>query len=333
MPPTRRDRLLRWGKRAVPWVSLVVGTAGALVMDRNPQRGVVVAVIGLATWVALLVAIWFGRLGRDGEAKHPRARLWLGARFTSLMLTQSSIHLQLYFVLPYYLKAWAGTVGQTVFVAVVCVAALVSLWDPLTEHLLTRTRYGLLLPALSNFVVLAAVLPSMGVSNGTSLWVAAATSSVALPVVVLADRLVDRDKGLVGACVVGLLIPVGLALGGARLVPAVPLRLISAEVGTRQLGRGVADPREHFERRPGRLMCATAIGAPLGVRDQLLHVWRHDGVVVDRIALEVAGGREEGFRTWSIKHNLGDDPNGSWSCAVETAGGQFLGERRFTIGP
>ena len=113
MPPTRRDRLLRWGKRAVPWVSLVVGTVGALVMDRNPQRGVVVAVIGLATWVVLLVAIWLGRLGRDGEAKHPRARLWLGA------------------------------------------------------------RYGLLLPALSNFVVLAAVLPSMGVPNGTSLWAAA----------------------------------------------------------------------------------------------------------------------------------------------------------------
>jgi hypothetical protein len=81
--------------RAVPWISLVVGTTGAIMMDRNPQRGVAVAAIGRATWVMLLVAIWLGRSGRRGEAKYPRARLWLGARFTSLMLTQSSIHLQL----------------------------------------------------------------------------------------------------------------------------------------------------------------------------------------------------------------------------------------------
>jgi hypothetical protein len=111
------------------------------------------------------------------------------------------------------------------------------------------------------------------------------------------------------------------------------MQLISAEVGTRQVGRGVADPDDHFASRPGRLLCATAIGAPLGVRDELLHVWRHDGVVVDRIPLTVTGGREDGFRTWSSKRNLGEAPDGSWSCAVETAAGQFLGERRFTIGP
>jgi hypothetical protein len=333
MNPSTTDGLLRWGKRALPWVSLALGTAGAVMMDRNPERGAVVAVLGLATWALLLLAIWLRRARPCGPSPAQPGRLRLGARFTSLLLTQSAIHLQLYFVLPYYFKAWAGTAGHTIFVGLVCIAALVSLWDPLTEWLLTRTRYGLLLPALSNFVVLAAVLPALGFANGTSLWIAAATSAVALPVVVMADRLVDRDRGLVAAGVVGLLIPGALALGAARFVPAVPMHLVSAEIGTRQEGRGVADPTDHFDGPPGRMLCATATGAPLGLRDELLHVWRHDGVVVDRIPLQLAGGREDGFRTWSSKRNFGPDPAGTWSCAVETASGQFLGERRVTIGP
>ena len=53
--------------------------------------------------------------------------------------------------------------------------------------------------------------------------------------------------------------------------------------------------------------------------------------VVDRIELEIRGGREAGFRTYSVKQNFGPEPSGTWSCAVETASGQFLGERRIVI--
>jgi hypothetical protein len=67
------------------------------------------------------------------------------------------------------------------------------------------------------------------------------------------------------------------------------------------------------------------------VRERLLHVWRKDGHVVDRIELEIRGGREQGFRTYSVKRNFGDQPQGEWSCAVETALGQFLGEQRVVI--
>ncbi len=104
-------------------------------------------------------------------------------------------------------------------------------------------------------------------------------------------------------------------------------------IGTRMDGRDVADPRDHLARRPSALVCATAIRAPLGVHERLYHVWRQDGVVRDRIPLEIEGGREQGFRTWSRKRNFGQDPRGTWTCAVETILGQSLGERAIVIEP
>ena len=334
MTPPSRSRWLAIGHRLLPWASLAVGIVGALMMDRGPKRGAIVAVVAVVTWIVLLVVLWLGRVRMRAEADHPHAKLITGAHASTLLITQSAIHLQVYFALPFYYKAWAGTVGHTVFLVLVSLAAAASLWDPLTERLLTRTRFGVALPAFANFVVLAAVLPGLGLSNGISLWIAAGVAGLALPVLVVADGL--HGRSLVGslavAIAVALVIPVALALGAARIVPAAPLHLVSAEIGTKQVGRDVADPTDHFAARPGRMMCATSIFAPLGLRDRLFHVWRKDGVVVDRIELEVRGGREDGFRTWSIKRNFGDDPDGEWSCAVETESGQFLGERVVTVG-
>lgn len=319
-------------KWAIPWISLVVGVVGALLMDRGPTRGAIVAIVAVASWLVLSVAVWLGRQREHADGAAAGAQRV--ARISALVLTQSSIHLQLYFALPFYFKAFAGTVAHVVFVAALCIAALASLWDPLTEWLLVRTRVGVLLPAFATFCVLAAVLPGVGLGNGASLWWAAAAAGLAAPVMVLADRLHGRPlaRALGTAGLVALVFPAALLLGGARLVPAVPLALLDAAIGTRRVDYDVTDPTERLERVPSRLVCATSIFAPLGVRDRLLHVWRHDGEVVDRIELEIRGGREAGFRTYSIKRNFGPDPTGEWRCAVETESGQFLGERRIVIG-
>jgi hypothetical protein len=334
MTDAQRPRWLRIAHRLLPWVSLAIGIVGAIMMDRGPRRGAIVGIVALVTWAVLLVVLWLGRVRARADDMHPRKKLLVGAHFSTLLVTQSAIHLQVYFALPFYYKAWAGTAGHTVFLVLVTLAALASLWDPLTEHLLTRTRYGVVLPAFANFVVLAAVLPGLGLGNGVSLWLAAGAAGIALPVLVVAEGLHGRSLAgaLAVSIAVALVIPLALALGAARMVPAAPLQLLKAEIGTRQVGRDVADPRDHFASRPGRMVCATSIFAPLGLRDRLFHVWRKDGVVVDRIELEIRGGREDGFRTWSIKRNFGDEPEGEWSCAVETESGQFLGERRVTVG-
>ena len=55
--------------------------------------------------------------------------------------------------------------------------------------------------------------------------------------------------------------------------------------------------------------------------------------MVDRIALKVRGGRQQGFRTYSKKSKLGKGERyaGLWSCAVETASGQRLGVVRVQV--
>jgi hypothetical protein len=329
------ERRLLWRvlQRAIPWISLAVGIVGALLMDRGPARGAIVAGVAVASWLVLTVVMWLERKHEHQHAAGSPTTVVRTARFSALMLTQSSIHLQLYFVLPFYFNAFAGTAAHVVFLGLLCGAALASLWDPLTEWLLVRTRAGVLLPAFATFCVMAAVLPGLGIGNGVALWCAAGAAALGLPVMVFADHLRGQPlaRALGVALLVGLVFPVALLLGAARMVPAVPMGLVDAAIGTRRAGYEVTDPTDRLQRVPSSLVCTTSIFAPLGVRDHLLHVWRKDGVVVDRIELEIRGGREAGFRTYSVKRNFGAEPNGTWSCAVETASGQFLGERRIVI--
>jgi hypothetical protein len=324
--------------RLLPWGSLGVGIAGAILMDRGPEHARVVAGAAIGCWLTLLVVLW---LRKKAEASD--RILWRGAHFTTLLLTQSAIHLSLFFALPFYWKAWGGTVDQAVFIAVLTLAALASLWDPLTERLLHHPTWAPVMPAFATFSALNAVLPGVGLSNSQSLWVAAGCTAAALPLGIMlrptppsldaAARRRDRRRVALGSIGTALFVPAGLWAGGARIVPAAPLALVDAEIGTHQRGRWVGDPVERLERRPAVLMCATAIWAPLGVHERLYHVWRQDGEVRDRIELEIAGGRDQGFRTWSRKHNFGDNPSGTWTCSVETGLGQLLGTRAIVIDP
>jgi hypothetical protein len=118
-----------------------------------------------------------------------------------------------------------------------------------------------------------------------------------------------------------------------RLVPAAPMRLVEGSLGTQFEEMTLADPATELRGAPAQLVCFTSLWAPRGVRDALVHVWIKDGVEVDRIPLEIRGGRASGFRTWSVKQNLGAGPFGTWTCSVETASGQYLGERSVLLSP
>lgn len=324
-------RLRRFLRAAIPWVSMMIAIASAILMDRGPKAAVTVAVGAVTLWVVLLVAlVLHRRAGGDAASRWIR-----GAWRSALMLTQSAIQLALFFAVPLYWLAWAHTGAQLVFLVVLSAAALVSLWDPLTERILHHPGLGPVLPAVACFAALNAVLPGFGVSSSASLWIASAATALALPVGL---SRVHAQAGrlrwqVLGTLVMMVLLPVSIALGAGRWIPAAPLSLAHAAIGTRMNGREVADPIERLSRRPSVLVCATAIAAPLGVHERLYHVWRQDGRVRDRIPLAIEGGRQQGYRTWSRKRNFGDDPRGTWTCAVETGLGQSLGERAIVIDP
>jgi hypothetical protein len=324
-------RLIARLRPLLPWVSLASGIAGAVWMDRAPERGALVAAAAVALWILLLVLLWLARVSAVPAAGF-RRWLLLAARLSSLLAAQSLVQLALFFALPFYLQAATYDVGHGVFLVGLIGLSAASLWDPLTERLLTRPLLAPLLPAIASFVALAAVLPGLGLSTRTSLWTAAFTAGAGVFVTAAASAPAGRRARAAGlALLAAAMIPLALWLGAVRIVPAAPLRLSKIEIGSRREGHWVADPSARFAAAPERLVCATAIWSPLGVKDRLFHVWTRDGKPRARVELDIRGGRSGGYRTFSRVAGLGRNPAGVYRCSVQTQSGQVLGSRSVRV--
>jgi hypothetical protein len=160
-------------------------------------------------------------------------------------------------------------------------------------------------------------------------WAAAGAVSLAIPLVQVLRGVSRRDLGY--ALGISVLLPLVLWLGGVRALPPAPLRVVQAAIGTRVENRELKDPAPRLKRSPGGLVCFTAIQAPMGLKEQLTHVWRHDGEITQRIPLNVKGGRKRGFRTWS-RLPISMRAEGKFRCDVVTSLGQTLGGASMTIG-
>ena len=67
------------------------------------------------------------------------------------------------------------------------------------------------------------------------------------------------------------------------------------------------------------------------MNERIYHVWLHDGREVDRIALDIQGGRKQGYRAWSHKQNFPSEVLGRWQVQVLTEAGQMIGVLRFDV--
>jgi len=309
--PPQRWRLLR---RLLPWGSLALAIVSAVSMDRRPERARLIAAAAVAGFVALgVVAL----LDAIEVARLPRFGAWLArvARASTAVGAQSLIQLCLFFSLPFYARA-ATLPAQWGFVALVGAAAAVTLWTPLCSAFMRRPALALVLQGVAALAGLGCVLPLLGVSIRLS-----------LAVVVGAPFVITRHR-LIAALVTGALLAAAALGGAARLIPPAPLRFVSGGIGTRLVGRALVDARDTFDAPPARLVCLTAIAAPRGLKDRLRHVWYRDGERRAEAALDIRGGRTQGFRAWSIQRT---PAAGRWTCTVETESGQELGRIVVTV--
>lgn len=82
------------------------------------------------------------------------------------------------------------------------------------------------------------------------------------------------------------------------------------------------------------LYAYSAIFSPTSFNTDIVHDWqKYDDyakqwVTESRVALAVTGGRDGGYRTYSIKSTI---TAGKWRVNVETAGGQIIGRLRFDV--
>lgn len=331
-----RALLLRW----LPWFSFLLGVAGALLMDRGPRQGMVVAAGAVAVWITLIVLNRLRRLERpsvepefDDEAVRGRRRMLVRAvRVGSLVATQSLLQLTLFFAVPFYWQAATLDAGHGLFLVLLGLLCAVALWDPWSEWVLTRPVISALFPAMASFIALNAVLPGFGISTQVSLWLSSGVAVLGVPLAGTATEAPERRLRTAAiSLAVALVLPGSLLLGGARIVPAAPLRLVDAAIATDRAGKWVENPVERLSVAPKRLICATAIYSPFGLHDRLFHVWEKNGVQRARVELEIVGGRTGGYRTQSRIGHFGKNPAGTYRCTVETATGQVLGSRSVRI--
>ncbi|HEX6244622.1 MAG TPA: DUF2914 domain-containing protein [Polyangiales bacterium] len=332
--PAAPKRWERWARRLAPWASLVLSSVGAAYMDRGEEQGA-----WIVGWAALgfvaLVVLGLAYRPPTAELSQRRARLHALTRFAVFSGSQSLVQTCLFFSGPFYYEALAFTPAQLLFALAFALAAIVSSWDPWCERALLHPIAGPLLSAFSSFVAWNAALPMLGMPHRRAVWLAAGLVSVLVPVVHLMSRPPRGERPALRrteVLIAGSLVPLCLAVFGVRALPAAPLKVVDSGLGTAVAERELVGRARHFPTPPGKLWCYSAIFAPRGLSDDLLHVWSRDGEPLARIPLRVRGGRKQGFRTWSYLP-LPPHAQGRYRCEVLTQFGQTLGVSAANVGP
>ena len=318
-----------WLRRLSPWISLLFSVGGAAYMDRSQERGSLIVGSAALGFVALTL-LGLAHRPRAGEPGGRGPALHGVMRFASAATSQTLVQTCLFFSGPFYLQASAFTPAQSLFLAVFALAALISAWDPWCVRALLHPLIGPALSAFASFVAWNAALPMLGMPHRRALWLSAGLVSVLSPLVYLL-----RERGQPGrvlrvlACA---LLPLALAAFGVRALPAAPLKVVDIGIGSEISERALLGRAEKLAEAPAKLWCYSAIFAPRGLKDELLHVWKRNGRELNHIALAVRGGRRLGFRTWSYLP-LPRGARGEYQCQVRTELGQTLGVSALRIGP
>lgn len=241
----------------------------------------------------------------------------------------------LFFVLPFFFITTTWNSGQLVFTGLLGAAALVTITDPLYYKWLAPRRWLYLgMHTLALFAALLTALPiilnlttaeSYKLALGAAVLLSIPSMAVSLPL-----------KTWRGWLVLPLIV---IALGATgwllrSWVPPATLWMTEVAVTTQVQSRTPGESIEQIsvsQLRSQGLYAYTSINAPRGLNERIYHVWLLNGQEVDRIALDIHGGRKEGYRAWTHKLNFPPNPVGRWQVKVLTEDGQMLGVLRFKV--
>lgn len=322
-------------KRLRPWswlwppIAFAAGLGSFFLVERQQWLGVLLALGMLAAWLLLLFESLIGRLlARRGYPTLPHP--------VTLFIAQMIHQETLFFSLPFLLATTVWTSGQALFTLLLIGLAVFSIVDPLYYRVADRFRWlYFAFHAQCVFLVVLVTLPIMlQLTTGQSLKLAlAAMLLFSLPSLL---HLTAAQRGRRWVMLLTLLpLLAGLAWTGRIWVPPANLWLGSAALSP-AFDVATRTPQGEMRLTPEALDASglyayTAIRAPRGLREEVFHVWRHEGQEVDRIPLTIEGGREAGYRAWSHKQNFPGRPEGRWRIDVMTDGGQRIGVLRFRV--
>lgn len=304
-------------------MGLSPGIASFILIEREQEKfAQLVSALMLVTWIWLAMEnlLERGVASRFG-LKLPPFLL----SFTTQMVHQES----LFFVIPFFVLSTSWNSGQLVFTSLLIAFAFTSIIDPLYYRWLAPRRWlYFMFYGTTLFAVLLTALPIIfhiptSKSYFFSLTIAIVLS---LPGLLRALPFHGWQRWLVALALV-------VALGGFGVyvrawIPTATLRLVEVAI-TEHIVDESRSPESTLktvtvEQLSTGLYAYTAIRAPRGLNERIYHVWRLDGKEVDRIALDIGGGREAGYRAWTHKLKFPPDPTGLWKIRVVTEAKQVI---------
>jgi len=292
----------------------------------------------LARWIAgLLLVGWLLMLFEGLIGRWLEGGRWARVSQMILRLAMQQIHQEtFFFCLPFFLATTTWRSTQALFTVLLTLAGLCSMWDPLYFHgIASRPWRYLAFHALAMYTAALTVGPLL-LHLTTAQTLTLASIVIAVFAVPSLARLVTL-RGLRGWT---LLVAGAASLGVATWllrahVPPATLWLrdaaITREVDAATRSAGTALTTLRSDELGRGLYAFGAIHAPRGLHERVDHRWMLNGVEIDRIPLDIVGGRESGYRAWSYKRSFPADSRGHWEVRVVTESGQLIGLMRFEV--
>lgn len=262
-----------------------------------------------------------------------------GRRVIALVMdytVQTLFHGMLLFLLPIYYASTTLTSANVWFLVALAGAALLTAIDPWYRRVVLRFDWiRVLLFGFGLFASLNVAFPLIRVPSAWTLLLSGLVSILALAPIFRWGPEASWSVALVRACLWGMAFALFLFLLRGW-IPPVPLHLTRATFAESVVRLEPVQPvsalSEGDLRAWGGVAAYTAVAAPAGLREPIFHLWRRDGTVVETIPLSpIRGGLRAGFRTYSRKTDLGQDPAGTWTVDVLTAYDQLIGRIRLEV--
>ncbi|HUQ06619.1 MAG TPA: DUF5924 family protein [Kofleriaceae bacterium] len=336
-PPSRLRKIIRsiWWFHSLFALSFGVGVM--LFARKGLAYADKVLLVLMLSWMLMFVALRFivGPANRSEHENVIKKGVRLGTNYVIKQLYQQMF----FFLVPLYASSatWSLSSFNWWMAPVLLVCAVVSTMDLVFDNVIMERRWlASAMYGLAMFGALNVVLPLVfQFTHLTGLLIAAAATPVAVAFLSFSVRTVMSFQGIVitAGTTIGLFAAV--AYGRAAIPPA-PLAMAEIAVGHGTRGSYECLPPSKHELRKDQLdglRCGAMLIEPGGVKEDVVHVWRHRGRTVARTVPEAlrCDGEAMVYRSELPAKQLPADPLGKWQCVTETVGGQLVGVRNFTI--
>lgn len=317
-----------------PWAIAIFGfVSGVLsfvmVERKQDEFAQLIAVLMLASW------LW---LALENLLKRGVSR-WFGVTLPPPLLSFATqlVHQEsLFFVIPFFFITTAWNSAQMVFTSLLIVAAFISLIDPIYYRWLAPRRWlYFIFHGVTLFAVLLTTLPLVFHLPTPKSYLWALGIAVLLSMPHVARAMPFNWWRRIIAMLLLMIVVSALGIWMRPWVPPASLWLTEVAI-TAHIDDENRSPTSRLtvvtsaQLQQG-LYAYTAIHAPRGLNERIYHQWRHNGKNIDRIPLDIKGGRESGYRAWTHKLNFPEDHLGNWQIQVLTEANQLIGVLRFRV--